>query len=255
MRIATAFYAACAVLCATLSLGPLIHAQNSPGYSARKIFDLTNQDRQAHGLQPLQWDDTLAAAAQAHAELMASQRSLSHQYPGEEDLSARAARAGAHFQAIAENIAMAYSEESVERAWMNSPPHRANILDPRMNVLGVGVVQLGGTFFAVEDFASTAGNLSSMQIEGKVKALLLQDNVDPSRPRTAAAQACASSGYPSGETDGLVIRFDTADLSQLPSGLSTQIRNGRYRSASVAACAPPQRQNGFTMYRVAIVLY
>src|SRR5215469_16326746 len=94
---AVLFGAACLVLSSSQ-----IHAQDDSGSRARHIFELTNRDRVAHGLQPLQWDASLAAAAQAHAERMAGEGYLSHEYPGEGDVGARAARAGAHFQAIAE---------------------------------------------------------------------------------------------------------------------------------------------------------
>ena len=36
---------------------------------------------------------------------------------------------------------------------MNSPPHRANILDPEMDSLGVAVIERNGELFAVQDFA------------------------------------------------------------------------------------------------------
>jgi uncharacterized protein YkwD len=68
---------------------------------AHRIFDLTNQDRQRHGLPTLRWDAALAQASQAHADRMARERVLSHQYSGEPELMERAASAGAHFRAIA----------------------------------------------------------------------------------------------------------------------------------------------------------
>ena len=66
---------------------------------------MTNAARSEQGLAPLQWDDSLAQAARAHADLMLQTGQFSHQVSGEADLSVRAAQAGAHFQAIAENIA------------------------------------------------------------------------------------------------------------------------------------------------------
>jgi hypothetical protein len=243
-------------ICAAFFALGAAHAQNDSSDRAHRIFELTNQDRVAHGLPQLHWDASLANAAQAHAQWMASEGTLSHQYPGEPDLTARAAQAGAHFQAIAENIATAWNEDAVENAWMHSPPHRANILDPRMNALGVGVVERHGTLYAVEDFANIAEALSPAQIERKVGALLRNEGVDPSAPRDAAAFACTSnSGYPKGEAARLILRFETPDLTQLPSGTAAQIRSGGYRSASVASCSTSGTQSNFTMYRVAIVLY
>lgn len=239
-----------------LNQGVCAHAQQDLNEQAHHIADLTNQDREAENLRPLHWNDSLAAAAQDHAERMAVAGYLSHDYPGEPPLMQRAAQAGAHFQSIAENIATGYSDGGVESEWMHSTPHRTNILDPRMNAIGVGLVVSHGTLYAVEDFADASELLSSRQVEQRVGLLLRNEGIAPSAPRNAAALACSSNGgYPRGETGKLVVRFDTADLSRLPQGVIQQLRSGSYHSASVAACPGEERQNSFTNYRVAIVLY
>ncbi len=86
---------------------------------------MSNTARTQQGLAPLQWDDNLAHAAQAHAELAAQNGQLSHQYSGEAALPPRVAQAGVHFQTVAENIAQGRSIEAIQDQWMNSPPHRA----------------------------------------------------------------------------------------------------------------------------------
>ncbi len=223
---------------------------------AHSIFNLTNQDRKAQGLQPLEWNAALAAAAQAHAVRMAQQQQLSHQYPGEPALMQRAVAAGAHFQAIAENVAMAPDADGVENAWMHSTPHRTNILDPKMNALGVGVVERGGNLWAVEDFAQASETLGPQQVEQKVGALLQALHVDPSGPASEAEQACTiEKGLPPGSKARSVVRFETPDLSQLPNGLAASIGNGQFKQAAVGACAPLRNNPAFTTYRVAILLY
>ena len=223
---------------------------------AQQIFNLTNQDRADHGLQPLKWDGSLASAAAAHTERMANEKSLSHQYPGEPDVSARAAQAGAHFQAIAENTAMGPNPAAVEKEWMNSTPHRTNILDPQMNQIGIAVVEKGGYLYATEDFASGAQSLTTQQVEDKVSALLRDQSIDPSGPRDKAEQACANEhGMPPGSTAKAVVRFQTSDLTQLPSQIADQLRSGQFSRAAVGACSPGQSQGSFTSYRVAILLY
>jgi hypothetical protein len=223
---------------------------------ARRIFDLTNQDRQQHGLAPLHWDDALAVAAQAHGDRMAHQRTLSHQLPGEPELTERAASAGAHFRAIAENIATGPKAEAIEREWMHSTPHRANILDAKMDGLGVAVVAADGILYAVEDFQQSSEALSPAQVEQRVRDLLHARGVDASAPSEAAEQACAMArGIPEGSNARSVVRFETADLSQLPGQVEQQIRNGDFQKAAVGACAPEPSQALFTMYRVAILFY
>ncbi|HEV2278188.1 MAG TPA: CAP domain-containing protein [Acidobacteriaceae bacterium] len=231
--------------------GARVQAQDA----ARRIFDLTNQDRRAQGLQPLRWNGALAEAAQRHAELMAREGHISHQFPGEPEVMQRAAQAGAHFNAIAENVAMAPTAGDVETSWMHSAPHRANILDPRMDALGVGVAQRGNELFAVEDFAEAAQALSAQQVEQRVRALLRQDGIDASMSPQAAEEACAmSSGMPAGTNARLMVRMQTPDLQQVQSQVREHMRGGRYSRAAVGACRPIG-QGAFTMYRVAVLLY
>jgi hypothetical protein len=242
-----------------LTMAVICLSVQSPAQSddkAQQILSLTNQDRAEHGLQPLAWNPALAAATEAHTERMANEKSLSHQYPGEQDVSARAAQAGAHFQAIAENIAMGPSPKAIEKQWMNSTPHRTNILDPQMNVIGIAVVEKGGYLFATEDFANAAQSLTTQQVEDKVSALLRDQNIDPSGPREEAEQACsAGSGIPQGSRARAILRFQTSDLSQLPSQVAQQLRSGQYTKAAVGACSPGGSQGNFTSYRVGVLLY
>jgi uncharacterized protein YkwD len=230
-------------------------AQN-PDAQEQLIFQLTNQDRADQGLSALRWNAALARAAQEHAERMAGEPSLSHQYPGERDLMTRAADVGAHFQAIAENIATGPNPEAVEREWMHSAPHRANILDPRMNSLGVAVVSKRGVLYAVEDFAEANEALSKKEIEQRVRSLLAAQQVDGSAPSGPAEDACAMEhGMPRESNLRAVVRFETPDLTHLPAQVEQQIRNGDFRRAAVGACAPTANQSQFTTYHVAILFY
>src|SRR5271165_559973 len=70
------------------------------------LLQMTNAVRAQQGLNPLQWDETLVQAALSHAELLVQNDRLSHQFPGEANLALRAAQAGSHFRAVAENIAV-----------------------------------------------------------------------------------------------------------------------------------------------------
>ena len=166
------------VVLALLGTASTTHAQVPD--DAHRIFDLTNQDRQEHGLPALHWDATLAQAAQAHADRMVGERTLSHQYADEPELTERAGSAGAHFRAIAENIATGPNPPAIENEWIHSPSHRANILDPKMDALGVAVVKHGGNLYAVEDFEQSSQQLTKKQVELRVQELLRARGVDAS---------------------------------------------------------------------------
>jgi len=119
----------------------------------RELFASVNQARRAQGLAPLRWDDSLAAAAHRHAEVMAGHGSAQHGFEGEPSLSARVKQAGGHFSWLSENVIQGPTPGFIHSQFMNSAAHRANILDRDMDSVGIGVVEQGGQLFAVEDFS------------------------------------------------------------------------------------------------------
>ncbi len=222
----------------------------------QQILQFTNQARSEHGLGPLIWDASLASAAKAHAVLMVKNQTLSHEYPGEGNLTVRAGQAGAHFQAIAENIASGPNAEAVEKQWMKSVPHRTNILDPQMTVIGIAAIENSGTLYAVEDFANGVAKMSVDQVEDKVGQLLRDRGIEPSGPKNDARKTCDMQSGNAGASHPLVVmRWQGSDLSKLPDELEQQVKSGKYHTAAVGACAPANAQNGFTSYRVAALLY
>jgi len=230
-------------------------AQQRPTDAAKALFDAANRERTARGLSPLKWDNTLATAARKHALLMAQRNSLSHQFPGEAALNDRAAREGARFVEIAENVAEAPSPGVIHAEWMKSPPHRGNLLDPDLNSVGIAVTERNGQLFAVQDFARAVPNLTIEEQERQLAALLkargmhLLDNLSDAR------RACAMDrGYAGKSRPLYVVRFETADLDDLPDVLLKALKSGRYDSAAAGACAP-RSTTGFTNYRLAVLFY
>jgi uncharacterized protein YkwD len=138
---------------ASLFLFAAATAQQSQSSGERELFDAANRERRAQGLPSLKWDDALANAARKHAEQMAQQGSIAHQFPGEPSLPGRANQAGARFVWLAENVDQSTSAGSIHERLMKSPLHRANILDRDMDSVGIGIVVRGGQWFAVEDFS------------------------------------------------------------------------------------------------------
>ena len=137
-----------------------LSARPQTSVADQTLLNAANHDRAAAGLPPLHWDAALAATAHQHALRMAHANQLSHQFPGEPPLQDRARQAGARFSMIAENVAQGPTVTGLHTQWMNSAPHRANLLDPDLNAVGISVVQSGNTLFAVQDFATTVPSLS-----------------------------------------------------------------------------------------------
>jgi uncharacterized protein YkwD len=119
----------------------------------RDLLAAVNQARRAQGLPALRWDESLAVAARRHAAVMAEHGQAQHAFEGEPSLSARAKEAGAHFSWLSENVTQGPTPEFIHGQFMNSPNHRANVLDRDMDSIGVGVMERGRQLFAVEDFS------------------------------------------------------------------------------------------------------
>ena len=220
------------------------------------LFSAANAERLQRGLQPLRWEEALYHAAQGHAYEMAVRQSISHRYPGEADLADRGRKAGARFTVIAENVAEAWSAPEIHDAWMHSPDHRANLLDPRVNAVGISVGRRGNALYAVEDFERTVESLSFSEQESAVADLLqhhaqleMLSNVEDAR------HTCEmSSGFAGNQRPWFVMRYTASSLERLPDTLRARLASGRYHAAAVGACEA--RGSGpFTAYNIAVLLY
>lgn len=238
---------------AFLSAPPKLISQDA---DQQLLLQAVNHDRADHGVGPLRWDEALARAAGAHAQLMTGGGELSHQYPGEADLVTRTSRQGAHFGVVAENIALGPSPLALEKEWMNSPVHRANILDPRLNAIGIGLVRQGSSYYGVQDFSDAVPELTPQQIEAKVSALLAKQGIRTTGSERDARQTCEMAhGSAGGSTPKFIVRWESANLNELPPQLTQQLATGRFHTAAVGACDSAHPQQGFTTYRVAVLLY
>ena len=187
------------------------------GIAGQTLLQLANRDRAAHGLAPLKWSAALAAAAQLHAARMARQNTLSHQLPGEAGLAVRASQSGAHFSTIAENVAEGPSAEDIHRQWMNSPPHRANLLDPQLDSVGIAVENRNGTLFAVEDFSLAVGSLTLSEQEEIVGSQLRTRGLRLLDFTADARRSCLSITDMRGPTSRIsCLHYATPDLETLP---------------------------------------
>ncbi len=87
---------------------------------------------------PLVWNEALAAASRGHSLDMATQHYYDHQGKDGRLVTARAGAAGYHSRRLGENIAVGQrSAEEVANAWLTSPGHCANIMEPEFREMGV----------------------------------------------------------------------------------------------------------------------
>jgi len=125
-------------------------ATAAPGGAAGALVAAVNQDRAANGLAPLSWNQQLGGVAQHWANVMAFSSQLNHQ-----DLPSLI-RQFPGWHTMAENILCepaSLGPRALENVWMSSPLHRANILNPSLTRIGVGLTNdAQGRVWAVEDF-------------------------------------------------------------------------------------------------------
>jgi uncharacterized protein YkwD len=177
----------------------------------RYMLELVNEERTSHGLSALVLDKTLNASADAHSSWMLDNDVFSHTGVGNSTPTERMVAVGFDFSGswrTAENIA-AQSERGepglfddvydLHLALMNSPGHRANILMPELEVVGIGIqtgnfAYDGGTYFSVmvtQNFAMTGGKTTP------------DIAPDPSTPPT--------NSNPGGDTSRVLVGTSTAE--------------------------------------------
>jgi uncharacterized protein YkwD len=147
------------------------------------LLQFANQARAKVGVPALQLDPGLCRAAQAHALTMLSAHELSHQFEGEPSLPQRLA-AATHIQLDqeAENVALDYNPEDGHKHLMLSAPHRANLLNPAYNVIGVGVVHAGDRLYIVQDFAHALPIYSPAEFKNHIAAAVTQARRQANQP-------------------------------------------------------------------------
>ncbi len=247
-------------LLSLLLLASPIFAQSSPTVAEQYLLQMANRHRAELHLPPLVWDAALARAAQDHATLIAqSPGPALHRYPGEPDTLTRAANAGAHFSTIAENVAgNGNTTVEIESAWMHSPVHRANILDPNLNAVGISVVQSRGLLFAVEDFSRSVQPLASSQVEQQALALFRAHGLQPNPDRAAqqdARRSCLNESATLPSAPSLILHWEGPDLTQLADTIREQLPQPHDHSVAVGSCPATKTTPGFTTFHLAVLIY
>lgn len=111
----------------------------------QQMIVLVNNERTKRGFQPLQFDPDLREIARIHSADMYKRGYFSHYSPENETVADRAQKAGIGYQVIGENLAYAPDLNLAHTGLMNSPGHRANILSPDFNKIGIGIMD-GGVY-------------------------------------------------------------------------------------------------------------
>lgn len=109
----------------------------------QQMLQLVNAERKKKGLKPLVADEQLRNVARAHSSDMLKRGYFSHMTPEGKDPFYRMKKAGVTYKKAGENLAYASTLAKAHRGLMNSPSHRAAILNKSFGRVGIGIVDGG----------------------------------------------------------------------------------------------------------------
>jgi uncharacterized protein YkwD len=216
------------------------------------LLELANQARAQAGAPGLTLDAGMSRAARTHAEAMFAARQLSHQFDGEPSLPQRLAAASrTRLDQEGENVATDFDAERGHQHLMLSPPHRANLLNPAYNLVGVGVVRGGDRLYIVQDFGHALPTYSLAEVKDRIAATVAQTRRQTKQPAfvrrdlpTADAAACSMAQADKLGTSPVhqlaqrytVLTYTGVHPETLPDNASQLFGSHVLRSFSVGAC-------------------
>jgi uncharacterized protein YkwD len=218
----------------------------------QQLLALANQSRRQAGVPPLTLDAGLSLAAREHAQAMLEEHRLSHQFQGEPALPNRLASASRLLlDQEGENVALDYDAQHGHEHLMLSPPHRANLLNPAYNVVGLGVVRSGDRLFIVQDFGRALPSYSSAEVKDRIAAALQQkrhqaarndlQRIDQSQADDAACSMAQANKLGTSPVRKLaehstVLTYTSLHPETLPGQASRAITSRNLRTFSIGTC-------------------
>ena len=237
-----------------------------PSPAEQKLLNLLNHERAGEKLPPLKWDGRAAMAARKHSGLLAQHGDLSHQFEREEAVPQRIAATGLRFTDSAENVAVADAPEEAHMALMLSPGHRANIMNPRYNSVGIGIFEAKGRLWVTQDFAWATAVYNDAEFgQALIIALNQARRQKGIRPLDVhvdshlSALACSSNGDVNNVAAGIngngghVFLFTMSEPTQMPEQLSGHLLSRTQQRVNLGVCFSPDQQHGYANFWVVTV--
>ncbi len=181
------------------------------------VVDLTNVERQAESLPSLTRSPILDAAAQLKAEDMAKNSYFSHYSPSGVSPWYWFGEANYHFVHAGENLAVHFSDSGeVVEAWMNSPTHKANIVNGNFREIGVGtakgVYEGFDTVFVVQLFGTPA-KPAPTDVVAQTEEL----------PEIVVRPIATNEAVPTSSTLSAIAEIENEDAKETVAGAETEI--------------------------------
>lgn len=175
------------------------------------MLDLINQERTSRGLVPVDISNELSYMAELHSEDMVSRNFFSHENPDGKNIDTRRKELGIQ-TFVGENISKNISVQASHNSLMQSPPHKANILNPDWNRLGLGIIKNGNTYYVSQEFS-----IYETDTENLITQIVSQSNTSLKTNNTliSAAQKWAIIMAENQETSTTINGLSFSDLDEL----------------------------------------
>lgn len=219
--------------------GLLIRNGQGAAVITAMLVDLTNTDRTSNNLHELTVNPTLTAIAQAKANDMAEKGYFAHKSPEGRDPWYWFKQGGYVFTYAGENLAVDFSDSAdVERAWMNSPTHRANLLNTRFTEIGiataVGTFEGHTTTFVVQEFGTparttTAQAVTSTTVPAKPTEIAIASTVTTPKPVVKPVVTPAIAATPASQAQKPATTSAIAQTTALPEAVLGSAAEGLAR--------------------------
>ena len=213
------------------------------------LTDLANEDRAEAGLSSLTTNPVLAEAARMKAEDMAEHEYFAHVSPQGLEPWYWFYRAGYTFTKAGENLAVDFTDShDVNEAWMDSPGHRANIMNGAFTEIGIAAVS--GTFegrktiFVVQMFgtpALAAAEASPVSIQIESEFIREATTETEEEPTVAGESIVVTEPEPTVEEEPVIEPVVVAVLEPAPA-LTDMYAEDRTQ-APAPAVAPVEKVN------------
>jgi len=244
-----------------------------------ELLQAVNQSRELAGVPRLRRNESLRAAALAHAQRMVASGRLEHQLSGEPSLLERIAQVspprGAPSDSLkidraGENIANATCAPGANEALMRSAPHRRNLLDRNFNAVGVAAIWSHGRLYVVQDFAREVPSYSAKQTGQLVDRAVDEIRQEAGLPKLVqltsprldeAACSLARENRPNAHLlatsydNRKIITYTQSRPEVLPQGALRLLRDPSVRQFAVGACYARNAAYPTGTYWVAVLLY
>jgi hypothetical protein len=137
------------IFATVMAVVPAAHADTASDEA--RFLSLTNSLRASKGVRPLAVDGGLVSVARSWSGKMAAAGSISHN-------PSLASQVPSGWKKLGENVGQGGNVDSLQQAFVNSPSHYHNLVDPAFNLVGIGVVYgSGGLIFVTVDFMQRDG--------------------------------------------------------------------------------------------------